>query len=561
MIQAANSKETLHRNLDALNALVAGLSNRLRNSDWETVTYTLPATIEFLTPEQFTTVLGVAADISHAGIDPGPTLEFALPAAIKALSAEQFSSGLRLVARLSQQKIDCHELLGCGLPALALVSPTVEAWQTNLEALERFVVGLAEHKSGLSGALRSFAATAGASSSPHTFRSNVQALQELLAHCPRYKLVWALEKAAQSLSQDQFPIALAFASRLAHREIDPSPILDAGLPADFHANLDLLELLATRLAQHSIDPSTSPGVAELTRQAMVLAQQYEDFEAVLHEAVTHGEASIGGNNYYETVVDYPAWVELRPVGRRVAEMPLDLDAVTAARLATLQRSWLWRFHANSATRERALHRIASLRMLLPSILDRLVRDDVIEPTARLRSAYIIGSYPWVALPGDVDLFLVVDGRRDVTAFSSETLAARGIHVADLSVPLAVEIVGYQTLLDASGGRSVPNARRLALRNTLLYGSVLLAGQDLFEGTRVSRDVLEALRDDLVADLERAHWPELAGDPARKAAKQAWREDEIAVLRTLIFRSALNSAWQRLLSYVRRFPREPYTGTA
>lgn len=153
---------------------------------------------------------------------------------------------------------------------------------------------------------------------------------------------------------------------------------------------------------------------------MALKQQHEDFEPVLHPAVTHTELEwvedpVYYGSHYEarTVTDHPDWIELRPVGRRITEIPL--EALEATRLETLlaHRSWLWQFHADRAGRERALEQIAPVRVSLPTILDRLPRHGALEPTASLMSAYLIGSYPWVDTPADIDLFLVVNGERNV----------------------------------------------------------------------------------------------------------------------------------------------------
>ena len=96
---------------------------------------------------------------------------------------------------------------------------------------------------------------------------------------------------------------------------------------------------------------------------------------------------------------------------------------------------------------------------------------------------------------------------------------------------ALETVGHDTLLQAYHGEPVPSAKRLALRYTLLHGSALLAGRDIFENTSISPEELKALRKDLLEDKKRADWPELNGDARRIKAKRYWRQSEANALRT------------------------------
>lgn len=144
-------------------------------------------------------------------------------------------------------------------------------------------------------------------------------------------------------------------------------------------------------------------------------------------------------------------------------------------LLLCQRSWLWRFHLNRAGQELAMKRIAALQVLLPTIIDRFIRHGALEPTARLTSSYVIGSYPWVPNPTDIDFLFIVEGEKDFTYLSSQQLKARDIQMPELPAGPAVETVGHETLLQACHEEPVPNAKRLALRYALLYGSALLAG--------------------------------------------------------------------------------------
>ncbi len=228
---------------------------------------------------------------------------------------------------------------------------------------------------------------------------------------------------------------------------------------------------------------------------------------------------------------HPLQQQGRPSVAQATAAPHDFQLEMVEPQITLgQRSWLWRFHLNDAGRELAMERIAALQVLLPTIIDGFIRHGVLEPTASLRSAYVIGSYPWVTNPTDIDFFLIVEGEQDYTYFSSQQLKARDIQMPELPALPALETVGHDTLLQAYDGEPVPQAKRLALRYTLLYGSTLLAGRDIFETTAISPEALKALRKDLLEDRKRADWPELNGDATRIKAKRKWRRSEANALR-------------------------------
>ena len=215
-------------------------------------------------------------------------------------------------------------------------------------------------------------------------------------------------------------------------------------------------------------------------------------------------------------------------------------------LATLQRrSWLFHYYLDRAGQKRCLERIVALQGLLSAIVDRLFQQGVLEPTAQLSSIYVIGSYPWLVDPADVDLFLIIEGEYDWTPLSVEELKGSDVRVPELQIEPALEIVGREKLSQAGHGEQVPNSERLVLRHTLLYGSVLLAGPDIFERS-IGRDELNALRRDLLKDKKRANWPELKGDQTKIKAKKKWRQAEAKALRE--FRSHLPHR-QRFLPWV------------
>ena len=136
----------------------------------------------------------------------------------------------------------------------------------------------------------------------------------------------------------------------------------------------------------------------------------------------------------------------------------------------------------------------------------------------MTTAYLIGSYPWVQNPADTDLLIIVEGEFDWTPFTSRDLQARGVWVPELSADLALEIVGSETLLLAKAGEQVVDAERVALRHTLLYGSVLLAGRDIFESSSIRIEDLDHLRNDLLRDRKEADWPVAGVTPANTPEK-------------------------------------------
>ncbi len=465
-----------------------------------TLEFALLAAAKALTPEQFSEGLVLAARLAERKIDPYSTLKSALPAAVQALTPEQFSEGLVLATCLAERGIDPFPTLQSILPTTAKASPTLAAFQANLRALEGLITRLAEGKSNQYDTLPS-----------------------------------VLPVVAQALTPEQFTASLVVAIRLTEQGISPFHTLQFGLPAvaqaltpeQFTASL----VVATRLAEQGMDPSTSPGLVKLTRQAIALKQEYEDFEPVWHPESTHREIDLKyePNWEYIEVVDHPAQVELRPVGRRISALTLEPTEATRLRTLLTQRSWLWQFHADCVEQERALERITNLQVFLPTIVDQLFRHGVLEPAVRLTSVYLLGSYPWVPRPADINLFLVANGEREVTFFTTEALIAREVQKPELPVGMTVEIVGYETLRQASRREPVPNAKRLVLCYTLLYGSVLLAGHDLFETTPMGREAFGVLRKGLLEDRKRADWPELGGDRAKMMARQAWRQCEANAL--------------------------------
>ena len=479
----------------------------------------IPTAARSLTAGQLSASLDLATLVVRQRMPPYVLSELfkqTLLVAAKVLTPEQFSAALAFAIRVAEHGIDPGGSLQYAVPAIAASSQTSADFQANLSIFERFLIGSAGHGINLHGLVKyGVRAVAQASPTPELFRANLSALWTLaMAMQERHISLYssALGNATKVLSPEQFPLCLE---------------------------------LATRLAKQGIDPASSPGLGSLTLQAIALKTQYEDFEAMVHPALTHTESdSYDGHSYDE--VDHATWVELRPTGQRIAPIPIAI--VEAAQLEKLLalRSWLWNSdpilapettfsYRHRGEQERVRERVAALRVFLHTMVDRFIRHGVLKPTEVLQSVYLVGSYAWVGKPRDIDLFLVVEGERDQTFFTSQALAERGFLMSEFPLDIGLGIVGEQTLMKASRGEPIRDARHLALRCARLYGAVLLAGHDLFDAVTIPRELLEALHDDLLRSAAKADWPELGGDPKKIDMKRRWRQREAESLARFIAR--------------------------
>ena len=406
------------------------------------------------------------------------------------LNSQQFCAGLETATRLEEQDVASSVLLKYGLPRVVRVSTTPEDFTTNLRTLEAFLVRIAK---------------------------------------------------LRSITDDSFGEALHAA-------------LQGRSTAEVETNLEVFERLITRINEHRVSGDIAGGLAALVKQAIALRKCYEDFEVVLHHAITSNAEYT--DPYYgtssRTHIEYPQWFELIPSGRRLT--PIGLALLDRGHIERLleSRSWAYRDEEIPRNRERAIERSVHWRSYLPVFMDQLMRQGILDPVTPVVSAYLIGSYPWIADPNDLDLFLVVEGERDARYFSAAELIHKGValpeffvhpttqslvqrnaHVPPLRIGISVEVIGYESLLRASRGEAVRHSAVLARRYCLLFGSVLLAGDDLFQSKVPPAELFRELHEDLLKDMKKANWPELAGDARRTAAKKAWRKREAKALSKLI----------------------------
>lgn len=568
----------------------------------ETLQSDLPATAQAVAGPEFLASLEAISSLAEKQLHPGAMLHHGIPAAARATPTD-FAANLRALEQFTL-KLAASDQHGYSDVLAQLSSTTVTAEQ--FRAILDFAARPPEHGINANIIIRAaLQPVAQACAQPGEIEANLTALEQFvtqLVEQRRFSPSSALAALPPTgLNSPQLCAGLESAARLVTHEVDPILWLKHGLPAaaragpaDFATNLRTLEAFFLRLARHQVlrDQSfgdalqtalhaptrselesglqvfetlitrlterhlldgVAPGLAELTRQAISLRRYYEDFELVVHEAITSEYEyydSYYGTSYTGTQVDYPRWAELLPSGRRRTPLPLAL--LNRARIEGLlaQRAWLWRDEASRPNRERAIERAVRWRAYLPAFLDRLMRQGVLDPATPMISVYLIGSYPWVAAPNDLDLFLVVGGARDAAYWPAAALTDKGVQLPeflarppapgyrssghDAAAPvlphgISVEIVGHDTLLQASQGERVTHAAVLARRYALLYGSVLLGGDDLFEATAPPIVLLKELQQDLLNNMERADWPELAGDTKKIAAKKAWRKREADAL--------------------------------
>jgi hypothetical protein len=306
-------------------------------------------------------------------------------------------------------------------------------------------------------------------------------------------------------------------------------------PAEIEDALRVFERLMDRIEKSGGPPSTAPGLTELSRQALALTRDYYDFTVTFHPAVTHEEQD-GYDSYYpsyRTVEDEPARLELKPTGERRAEISLALRSPAEIERLLGERSWLWRNLAGSVEHEQALERSTAVQGQLGTIVDRMMRSGILKPHESIAAIYLVGSYPWRKHPGDIDLFVLVNGRREVARFTRASLEAKGFEALDSAVPLDLEVVGWELLLDAAQRADAKPTAGLSRRYVLLYGSVLLAGRDLHDGLKISSADLKSVQAEIIENDRRADWPELAGDSKSIEEKHAWRLYEAEAIRQFI----------------------------
>jgi hypothetical protein len=451
-----------------------------------------------LPPDRSRLALDVTQRMLSTGMDPAPILG-ALPP-LAALGAPRLAAALDLAARLAAAGIDPLQVLRNGI----LPAANASAWPEYLEVMDA-ALRLAEDKIDPLPLLQHGVSLA---SGTKDFSTALRVVNQYLVRTATWNPTW-LSCRSQGLQS-------AHGSRTS---------------IELEETLRVFEALVDRIQRSGGGPSTSPGLAELTRQALAATREYSDFTITLHPAVTHEEESYdsyyGSSSY--TVEDEPARLELKPTGYRRVAVSLALRSSPEIEALLAERSWLWRSLAEPVERAQALERSAAVRGQLGTIVDRMMRSGLLKPHQSIAAIYLIGSYPWREHPGDIDLFILVKGHQEVARFTRASLEASGFEGLDTGAPLDLEVVGWETLLTAVRGGDVRHAEALARRSALLYGSVLLAGRDFHEGARISSTDLKMMHTEIIENSRHADWPELVGDPGQIETKRAWRLREAEAL--------------------------------
>ncbi|HSS75156.1 MAG TPA: hypothetical protein VLV54_00265 [Thermoanaerobaculia bacterium] len=524
-------EKELRARIDMLDPLVNLPENSGSASVWPAL-----VTVVALSQDRFGMALDAVVDLSRFRIDPRPLARWTA-AGCGQIGDELFGRVLELAVRIAGMRLDPQPLLG---PLLELSRPQslTPDFLAILETLEQ--VAGTPRPPNAAALLKSFTRAVSGPLGRHR-QAILDLTQRMLAS--GMDLIEILDglAALAALDEPRFAAAADFVARMGEDGLNPGPLLRQGFLAaasalDWQGYLDALhvfELLLDRIRKAGGRPDTAPGLAELTRQALSYARDYSDFTVVLHSAVTHEESYDSYGMSYSTVVDEPARLELRPAGERRTAVSLVFRGSAEIESWLTKRSWLWKNLAGPEERKRVIARGAAVREKLGTIVDDLMRSHILVPEQRILAIYLIGSYAWSQHPNDLDLFVVLEGRQDVARFDRTRSRALDIEVHGSVVPLDVEVVGWDTLLDAVRGAKVRHADVLAQRYGLLYGSVLLAGQDIHESVKLPRETLESLRTKLLTNAKDADWPELAGDPERIRRKREWRLQDAAALRRFL----------------------------
>jgi hypothetical protein len=197
------------------------------------------------------------------------------------------------------------------------------------------------------------------------------------------------------------------------------------------------------------------------------------------------------------------------------------------------RSWLWRCHATAFEKFRALLRVRWVQWCaLPSIRRALITCEAISPESVV-AAYLLGSFPWVKSPNDLDIALIVEGdapfgRKELHDIPFLRLMFHSIEKVD------VECVGASRLERAVSGECVSMGVVIRRRALTYWGGIFLAGQDVFAQSRPPIGNFNVFVADLITDsIILSRWRFAGSAIERAEKKRRWRLAEAAALRRWI----------------------------
>lgn len=149
------------------------------------------------------------------------------------------------------------------------------------------------------------------------------------------------------------------------------------------------------------------------------------------------------------------------------------------------RNVLWRFPDRTVCEldpQGVFDRITALRKYCRTALPLI---EALAGQDKLISIYALGGFLWREAPADVDLVLIVDRAGPVISQGFSPLPPLTYRRSKL--PIDLRMVGLTSLSAALWGAAAHDGPRLRQEAITLYGqSVLVAGSDIFEGTRLPR---------------------------------------------------------------------------
>ncbi len=222
----------------------------------------------------------------------------------------------------------------------------------------------------------------------------------------------------------------------------------------------------------------------------------------------------------------------------VAPFDLSKEGMAVTNLDRIQailakRSWLWNNEAvSNDARDKILGKIKIIQARIPAIISTLYENNIISAKTQLVSIYLVGSYPWIELPNDIDIVVVVEGDRGFDRVHGSTLSVKSREIIP-GLETSFELVGLDTLKRAARGEEFDKAKVVRRRLIEYSGSALLAGVDIFDKAKIPVENYMTMRDDLITNAELANWDDIKNDPAKVEKKRAWRAREVKALEAWI----------------------------
>jgi len=237
--------------------------------------------------------------------------------------------------------------------------------------------------------------------------------------------------------------------------------------------------------------------------------------------------SIMDARYAPDVLPWDLKVEL-PERKGASIEPFDFQEMNTI---LNMRSWMWRYGRSWQYAVHASTKLDFIHSRIPAIVEALVVNKLVASAEDIMSIYLAGSYPWIDMPNDLDLVIIVNGERGFARVTSDNLKLPS--EIEPGLKTSFEITGLETLKRAARGEDVEAAQVTRRRLISYYGAIPIAGIDIFKNSQPPLENFETMRQDLITNAELANWPDLKGDTGRIAAKKRWRAIEAGALQDWI----------------------------